>query len=340
MAIALGLAVFGLLGGFAIPTPHPCLLGLTVNVSVNGGVKELVESIADERKIGCDLMAMSAKWSDLEPQPGVFKLDRLQGDMAYPTQMGFTPVLTIQTIDTNNKTVPKDLASEPWNSPKMIAREQALLKAVAAVLPRKIGAVMLGNEVDAYLSAHPADIAGYLKFLEVGRNTVKAVRPGTPIGVTTEFNGLAQSGDLIDRLQHGMDIVSMTYYPLGPDFKVMPVGDVEKHFEQMLTAAGSRKLFLQEAGYPAAPLLGSSEAMQTEFVDALFNSMSRHGARLFGVCFFLLVDFNDRFVDSLVGYYGLKSDTFRAYLSTLGLKKQDGTPRAAWAEFRKRASSF
>lgn len=333
--LSLLLVVCGAQGG-----RRPCKLGLAVNVSVNGGAKELVDSILEERRLGCNLMASSAKWGDLEVSPDTFRLNKLRADLFGAIQAGFTPVLTLQTIDTNNKTVPVDLMSEPWDSPKMLRRERLFLQALVDVLPSQIGAVMLGNEVDAYLALHGDEIGPYLKFLQNGREVLKAARPGIQVGVTTEFSALSKQGEMISLLHRGMDIVSMTYYPLTSDFSVQPVGGVGSQFDQMLAVSGDQRLYIQEAGYPASSLLSSSDAKQARFVDAVFDAMAKHGDKLFGVCFFLLVDFNDKFVDGLVRYYGLHTDRFRAMLSTLGFKKQDGTPRPAWDEFKKRASAF
>jgi len=247
-------------------------------------------------------------------------------------------VLSLKTIDTNNRTLPADLMAEEWDSPKMLAREQEVLKRVAASLPNRIGLVLLGNEVDAYLTGHSAEVGPFCRFLAGGRATIAASRPGTLVGVTTTFGGLAANRDLIARIQTGMDMVSMTYYPMNPDFTVLPVSDVSKHFDQMVAFAGARKLFVEEAGYPASPLLNSSDAKQAAFVDAVFDSISRLGAHLYGVNFFLLVDLNDTLVDSFVAYYGVHAEKFRAMLSTLGLKDQSGNPRPSWNRFKKRAT--
>lgn len=337
MIIVAGLLTFVLVS--QTTEHHGCLLGLTVNVSVNGGVKELTDSILEERKMGCNVMASSVKWSELEPSPGDYKLDKLRNDLSNQAKLGFTPVLTIQTIDTNNRALPLELAAERWDSEVMLAREKSLLDAVAKVLPSETGAVMLGNEVDIYLRSHRDEINGYVRFLANGKKCLKAARSGTSVGVTTTFSGIGLDSKLISRLQNGMDLVSMTYYPERQDFSVLPVSEVSRHFEQM-TKLAAGKLFIQEAGYPASQVLGSSEEQQAAFVDALFDAMARYKERLYGVCYFLSVDFNDKLVNSFVRYYDVGTEQFRAMLSTLGLKKQDGTPRAAWAEFKKRASAF
>ena len=124
------------------------------------------------------------------------------------------------------------------------------------------------------------------------------------------------------------------------DFAVLPVADVPKHLDQMASFAGSRKLYLQEVGYPASELLGSSEESQKQFVDAVFDWSGAHKSQLAGLCSFLLLDISDAFVNRLNSYYGVQDKNFTAYLATLGFEKKDGAPRPAWAEFRKRAAGF
>ena len=135
--------------------------------------------------------------------------------------------------------------------------------------------------------AHPAEVEGYLTFLKAGREALKAARPGAAVGVTTMFLGLRSDPKLITQIQSGMDLVSMTYYPLQADFSVMPVSEVGGQLDAMIRAAGSRMLFVQEAGYPSSPLLGSSEAAQSKFVNELFAAMTRRPDRLYGACYFL-----------------------------------------------------
>jgi len=329
------LAVF--IAGSLFAANHSCRLGLSLNVSIHGGAQEFIASIQEEQKLGCTVMQNSVKWSDLEPSPGQYKLDKLKADLDSQKQLGFVSYLTLQCIDTMKRMVPPDLAATAWDAPEMLAREKSLLKAICGVMPDTCQAVMLGNEVDGYLGSRATEADQYVAFLREGRSVLHTAHPGLLVGVTTMFIGIADHGKLIDRLHRDMDFVSMTYYPTVGAFGVLPTEDVGSHFAKMLAIAGSRKLYIQEAGYPASELLGSSEAKQAAFVDALFDAMDRHDRQLLGVCYFLLVDFNDDLVKTFVGYYKLPDERFKAFLSTLGLKKQDGTPRLAWSEFKKRA---
>ncbi len=316
------------------------LLGLQLNVTAHGGVDELFALAKETHDMGCTLLPHSIKWSDIERSPGKIDVADLKRDFDWREKMGFISYLTIQTIDTNQRTLPADLMKEAWDSPVMLRRETAMLHAVARTLPKSIGAVMLGNEVDGYLMAHRDEVASYLSFLKAGRSVLRSDVPGLPVGVTTMFLNLKSERDLISRLQAPMDLVSMTYYPLEGVAHPRPPREVDGDFDEMLRFSGNRLLFLQEAGVPASPLVGSSEDLQAQFVDRLFDAMRKCRSRLAGVCYFLAVDFSDSLVDQLVGYYGVQGEQFRAFLSSLGLKKQDGTPRKAWGAFKTDARRY
>jgi hypothetical protein len=339
------LTIVGLFGLLAMKLSHvqraeSFLLGLSLNVSVNGGIQELTESVRQERDMGCNLMASPYKWSDLELKPGTFNLSKLELDFKNQIQLGFTPVPTLQTIDTDKRTLPADLAGEPWDSKKMLDREQALIEAIARVLPAKVGVVILGNEVDGYLSSHPAEVKPYIAFLSAGRKTLQSIHPSVKVGVVTMYNGLSSHRDMVREVQANMDLVAMTYYPVSPSFKVFPVRDVRAHFDEMIAFAGRKLLYLQEIGYPASPAVKSSDGQQAAFVEAMFDELQRYRAKLYGACYFLLVDFNDKLLDSLMTYYSLDAAPFRAMLGTLGLKRQDGSARPAFSTFVKRARAF
>jgi hypothetical protein len=54
------------------------LLGLALNVSKTGGTKELVDSILEEKRLGCTLIQNTTKWSDIEATPTDIKVAKLE----------------------------------------------------------------------------------------------------------------------------------------------------------------------------------------------------------------------------------------------------------------------
>ena len=314
--------------------------GISPNVREGGTFDELVAEIKALKQAGCRAMYSSFKWSELEPKAGEINLKPIDDAVRGLGGLGFDLAITIQTLDTNNRTLPPDLKELPFDSPVMRDRFGALLKAITPKLNGKVRWLMLGNEVDVYLGEHPAELEPYAGFIERGRKLLREARPDLLVGVTNTFDGLAQRKPVFDRLNREMDVISLTYYPLGAQFMVKPLLFVPGHIRQMVEACGKRPMILQEAGYPADPLLGSSEEKQAEFVDRVFEAAKEHGSTIQFVNFFLLVDFNNQLVETFLKYYGIPDAHFRAYLASLGFKKADGTPRKAYGRFLERLKGW
>ena len=317
-------------------TPDMPLIGISPNVKVGGTIQELVQNLKDLKAAGLRLQYVSVKWSELEPDKGRLDLKKIDDAVRGLGGLGFDQAITIQTLDTNNRTLPADLMDKPFDSPEMRSRWEALLRAVAPRLTPRVRWVMLGNEVEVYLASHGAELEPYAGFVERGRARLRELKPALPVGVTCTFGGARARPDHFRRLNRDTDFVSLTYYPLKPDFSVQPVSVVPADVAKMVEMAGGKPLLIQEAGYPADPLLGSSEDAQSAFVDALFNAVTSHPGRIAAVNYFLLVDFNDQLVETFLKYYRVPNAKFRAYLATIGLRKQDGTPRKAYGTFMAR----
>lgn len=313
----------------ASPTP---LIGIALNPRSPASEDTFFEAIRMGIRCGQNGLVVSAKWADIEPKPGNYELKPIQDNEGIAKLMGAKIALTIQTIDTNQRTLPADLAKEPWASPKMLERWRALVRAVTAQ-GRSVSRLSLGNEVDVYLRNHPGETQPYLEFLTAGREAAKAVRSDMLVGVTCTFSGVEPTPQLVRAYNQGMDVTFLTYYPLAPDFNVRPVAEVGPDFQKLVSWIPNRPIVLQEVGYPAAESLGSSKQRQAEFVRAAFRSLREHSDRIALASFFLLHDFPDSTLDQLETYYGIRHPSFRAFLGTLGLRTADGAPRPAWEAF-------
>lgn len=339
--IAVLLAAAGLLLGLGpVRAADKPLVGVSANIPEGGGLTDLVAAVLTARTARAGLTCVSVKWSDLEPKPNVYNLKPIDDAVNDLGPLGFHTAITIQTIDTGNRTLPTDLMEKPFDSPEMRARFDALLQRIGPKLTAAVIDVNLGNEVDAYLSNHPKELEAFAGLVEAGRTRLRGARPGLPVGVTTTFDGLKTHFPVFQRLNRDMDVVTMTYYPLTPNFDVRPTAEVAGDFDAMAAAAGAKPLLLQEVGYPADPLLGSSEEKQAAFVDAVFDALGKHSSQIGFVNFFLMYDFGDKVVSVLTQYYGINDAHFRALLGTLGLRKADGTPRLAWLRFEVRSSAW
>jgi len=326
-----------------LPGQGAPLIGLSLNLPEGAPATELDNISREERLAGVNLLYLSAKWCDLEPRPGQYDLKNLTY-VEHIGAQGFKMLFTIQTLDTNHRTLPPDLMAVPFDSPVMQARFDALLKAIATRLVSDIRWVSLGNEVDVYLSQHESELEPYARFIEHGRDVLRLQRPRLAVGVTTTHDGARDHPSIAARLNRKMDVVCMNYYPTGADWHVRPIANLDVDFARMIQTAGTKPLLLQEFGCPADPSI-SSEDLQASYVDGLFHQLKKYGDRVAGANWFLYCDFSTALLNKLVGYYlagynGVPQNSFRAYLSSLGLKRGDGTARKSWEIFRTRTRAW
>lgn len=336
------LTLVGLQGGASVAGSRqtPPLVGLATNVSEGGGRDELVRNILLAKSLGVRHWHLPWKWRDLEPRPGEYALGQVDEAVKGLRLLGFQVSALIQTIDTNNRTLPEDLAGEAFDSTRLLKRWEDLLRQLVPRLPEGVRWLALGNEVDIYLKEHTREEEPFIRFLEHGRKVVREIAPRLKVSVTVTHDGVRDNPEMAARLFRGMDFASFTYYPLGRDMTIRPVAEVPQDMERMVKAAGKLPILFQELGYPAGELNNSNEEKQAAFVDACFDYIQASHASIEAFTFFMLHDFDAKMLNELVAYYRIGDPRFRSFLGTLGLKRADGVPRKAWTRFEQRTRAW
>ncbi len=294
------------------------------------------------RSAGMRGAVLAWRWSDLESQAGDFTLTDLGNTLDFwGTARPSTLFVGIQLVNTVKREVPPDLSAEPFDSVLFRDRFRALIDQVLPLFGTRVTYLSIGNEVDVYLETNPGEVAAYERFYADAVAYAHQRAPGLIVGVTSTFGGAAGSAaGIMATLNSHSDAIMLTYYPLAPGFAVQPPSAPATDFPLMLGLAPGKPVILQEVGYPAAPLLGSSDAAQATFVANVFSAWQDAGGRIPLLSFFLLHDLTATTCDILGDYYGLPdSAQFKAYLCTLGLRHTDGSPRPAWAELVSRAAT-
>jgi hypothetical protein len=290
------------------------------------------------------------KWSELEPTRGNYdaqKFSDLASAIANAQSHNMTVFLGIQLINTTNRELPSDIATLPFNDPAVIAQFRLLINRILTAYPGKITYLSIGNEVDAYLRAHPTEWAQYKVLYNNAVQYAHTLDANVKVGVTGTADGaLITSPVQLTDLNALSDVIILTYYPITSTVQgttVTVTADspsvVASDFPMMLNFAGSKPLVLQEVGYPASATNGSSEAMQSQFVSNVFSAWKTSNGKIPFLNYFLLHDFTQQMCDDFGVYYGLPNVTsFNTFLCSLGLRKDDGTPRAAWNTFKAEAT--
>ena len=291
-------------------------------------------AVALAQGAGVNGVIMTYTWSSLEPTPGHIDLTGLQAGLAYYRQKGMQILLGIQLINTVKREVPSDLETVAFDDPRFIARFHTLLDAVKGALSGSERYVSIGNEVDVYLQSQPAQWPTYTAFYNDAVAYLHATWPGVAVGVTTTFGGYSvESKSAVQTLNAQSDLVILTYYPLQNGTQVQPPTAPATDVPLMLSLAGSKQVVLQEAGYPSGALTDSSEAAQAQFVGNLYQAWHQAGDKMPFLSYFLLYDFDSTTCSSFSTYYGVADPAFLSYLCTLGLRRSDGSAKAAWSTF-------
>ena len=280
---------------------------------------------------GAEANLIAHTWAELEPEAGRFNLKPLTDSLDYTVRRGLQPFICLQVINTTRREVPADLADVAFDDERMIERFAAFLEALSKHAAGRVAYLSIGNEVEVYLDRHAGEWQRYERFYGRAAATARRLLPGVKIGVTGMLEGLRRgAGERLRKLQQTSDVVILTYYPLD-GFDMRAPSTVAADFALMLEFAGDKPLLLQEVGYSSAAANGSDEARQAAFHLAALAEWRKAGARIPLYNLFLLHDLDAAACGKLARYYELAhAPAFEALLCNLGLRRTDGTPKAAW----------
>lgn len=324
-------------GSTRAPTPTP-LQRLSVSMNPRSVPPPTEQDVLDAIDMAIDAGTTGAMltytWSEIEPTPQRYNLGPLQESIKFFTARGLHIYLGIHVINTVKRETPSDLLTVPFDAPQMRTRFRALLDRIQPLVTTNVRYLTIGNEVDVYLEAQPAEWGPYQTFYEDGLAYAHQKMPGVLVGVTATYGGASgPSQTEMARLNTKSDVVSYTYYPLDSDFQVHSPRAPLTDFPNMLTLAGGKPVVLQEVGFPSDPLNASSEAIEAQFVTNALASWQAAGRRMPFLNYFLQHDLDSDTCDLLLRYYGLPDPAFKAYLCSLGLRRADGSPKPAWDSF-------
>jgi glycosyl hydrolase family 42 (putative beta-galactosidase) len=321
----------------------PFKVAVSANVSLSTG--ELFSGYTTEHQalyaIGLRGAQTAAPWKAMDHNDGIttppydltmiddtntgFGLTALAG-------YGYTSILlNIPIITIGVRSMPADIDTLAFDDALVKARYRALIDQVVPYLNPSVKYVSLGNEVDTYLAAHSSEWAKYKALIEDARAYLKSQKPGILVGVTTTFEGASSTQTAnVASLNQNMDIVIYTYYPM--NFQTVTARDpstVAADMAAMVSLAGGKPLVLQEWGYPSSTFVSGSEQKQSDFVAGTFAAWRQHGSdKIPFLSFFKRRDWTAAECANLSGQ--VSPQPFFEFLCSLGLLKNDGSPKTAY----------
>lgn len=312
----------------------PALVGIAANPTDATIADSTGSAVLTARALGSNVFQMGDLWSALEPSPGAIQLGTLPATLTQLEALGFAPYYNLRIIDTNVLGVPADLSARAFDDPALVARADAIVDTLINLFAQHhLAAFSFGNEVDAYLGAHSAQLPAFRALLVREAGRVRARLPALPVGCCTESppqNTFAWVGDTLNRYT---DVAIYTYYPFQPgmDFVHRPTSTFESDMGAMIARHAPQPIALQEVGYSSSAVNGSSPAAQADMVGRFRRYMANapRSEVLFG-SWFLMTDWSSATLNRLFAYYGYVSPGFSAYLGNLGLRDSLGVPKPGW----------
>jgi hypothetical protein len=77
--------------------------------------------------------------------------------------------------------------------------------------------------------------------------------------INPDLAPLREVFDIID------DVVSLTWYPVDNEFKIIEPEQIPDSLRNLIVQAGTKQVFLQAVGFPDAPVTSSSTTKQSQF---------------------------------------------------------------------------
>lgn len=335
---------------FSFPVPVPRgvrMLGL--DMGDRGEDQKWRGDLAKE--VGVDAVTVNLPWNTIETAPNTFAGLSSTLDFYRTTLLaaGLSLNLSVDPMSGGVLTLPSDLQAQVvsgtlrLNDPIVAARFNAVLTHVHTKLAGvPLVSLQIGHEVDRLLVLAPGYFWG--DFAALLQNASGRARQlwgvDLKIGTTATQEGLLSdtTGQLLQTLNSLTDIVSFTYMPRSATFTVPEPTVVRLDIERVLARYYPKPLYIQSVGYPSAPLTGSSETKQSQFIRAFFDVWDSWGSMIPFASFKRLSDFSlERAWQEGAPTNGGSAAV--AYYQSLGLRTfaGDGDHKAAYKTLRNMA---
>jgi hypothetical protein len=322
-------------------TPKSVLIGVDANPPANLGFDSQTQTKLFQMTVdaGVTHLYVHPIWNAVETQQNSYDFSDIDFQAQLADQANLPISLDVRVIDTSIRAVPGAYSTLAWDDPLMAQALINLLTNMAPHLRGRVRWLALGNEVDNYLAANPAEIGPYATLIINVMPTVRSLFPGAQVSVNFTNNAAAFMNSLFSPITTLCDFFSYTYYPLNPDFTLRDPSVAQQEIGQLVAAAGDKPVLLQEVGYASSTVLNSSPAMQAAFLQNVFNTLRFYAGRIVAANFVWLSDLPASEVDQLTAYYGQSNPNFREFLSTLGYLDTTGQAKPAWLVFKQNAPS-
>ncbi len=317
------------------------MLGIQANMGAEGDFDALFD---ESLEAGNETQVLSMDWREIETTPETFEpqVNFLAIGNYFYSKRGMPIHVTLRPIHTSQKVVPSDLANLPMDDPQMIARFKKLLDWTAEQITKvELVSLTIGSEVDIYMWGNAERWEEWIRFYSEVSAYAREKFPGTFISCETTFAAFTGADlERLRRLHQYSDAIGVSYYPMQQKLaSVKSPNAVHDDFAAAVNAIEDKPIFFYQIGYPSNPALKSSLQQQAEFITETFKAWDEHANRIRLLNFQWMHEAPSHGVQKYVDYYQYDSQSFRAFLGSLGLQSWTGEPKPAWKRLQQEAHS-
>ena len=297
--------------------------------------------------LGLNFIVGITQW--LEPKPGQYVWsggtnDEFKAHLKEMKEWGYKVSITFTNVHMDQKHLPEYLKGKRFNDPYFLERWRKYLEAFLPRYGDYIDYLNIGNEVNNYFGKHYSEWADYLEFFGHGEKVIRRLKPKIKVGIV-----LVESGrePFWKQVEPYCDHMAITYYTPCSAFGKSPTAEAldKNHYKyfgrtlnEALRVAGGKKILITEIGCATHPDIDSSPELQVQFIQALFQWLEGKGDRILGMSWLSSADWPYEGTKiALKGYLdaaALQHEPFMKYLTSLGLKYEDGREKPGYAAFK------
>ncbi len=297
--------------------------------------------------LGLNFIVGITQW--LEPRPGQYVWtgatnDKFQAHLKEVKGWGYKVSITFTNVHMDQKHLPEYLKGKRFNDPYFLERWQKYLEAFLPRYGDYIDYLNIGNEVNNYFGKHYSEWGDYLEFFRQGEKVIRRLKPKIKVGIVLVES---RRESFWKQVEPYCDHMGITYYTPCSAFGKSPTAEAldKNHYKyfgrtlnEALRVAGDKKILITEIGCATHRDIDSSPALQVQFVKALFEWLAGKEDRILGMSWLAPTDWPyEATQKALKGYLDpavLQHESFMKYLTSLGLKYEDGREKPGYAAFK------
>jgi len=334
-----------------VPKLETGKIGLMVNPAEDDFWEGYYPALRLAKANGVQVLHSYLLWAQVEDSPGARSWEWNDALMGYRFHEGFEVSLVVNLIHTGVRgPIPDDLTEKAFDDPEFIDRFTDFILDVLDRYP--VQYLSIGNEVNDYFIKHRDEIAAYRTFFLAVYDSIKEQHPEVKVAMTFAYHDAENQNalDIIRQLDLG-DFLPVTLYLYDPGFKfTRDPAELEGYMDRILDLAGDKLVAFTEIGWNTAESLGGNQADQARFLSEAFRLLNENRDRIEFLAWFDLHDnklenSSEAALTFLTDRPDLSQDEefmliFVDFLTYLGLKENDGTPKEAWLVFQQEAKQY